>query len=1720
MIIFTRFFTYIFKDKGFFAFFVFLSSMFYNGQISPNYSTYTASVYVKPNGTGNGNNWNNAADLNTVLKWVEAGGNIKSRLFINMTEGTYVPTEKYGSTNDYDRTFMMYSNIALYGGYSADNPGGSPIRPKQNETILDGRGSVAHVIISAGGVSGATLNGLTVKGGNANYATGRTVNGTGINAKYGGGIYVDNAELTITNCYIVNNYAKDRGAGLYLEDKAKVDMFGVLFANNTADSSSGDGGAIFINNNTTSMNLVNSTLVNNSANDGGGIRVDDDATILMFNNIFYQNTSTNKNGTENAELSFNTNKTSKAKFLTKNGDKILNNLFHYFKEGTKTINKNPLLVDYRPSDLSPALDSGTNESYVPITSFGGKTITDATGLERVKKVIDRGALENQNIVDKKYYVRVNGMGDGSSWANASGDLQLMVNQTVLGDEVWVAAGTYTPQRNYGAVNPADKDKKFTLENGVKLYGGFPPTGNPGLADRNVKLYASILSGKISPTVKADNVVYIHSLKDPRTGLDGFTVKDGVIGIHSYSSYATFKSISSINHSNSGFFVYRGTVNITNTLIANNTSRGVTAYPESTVNITNCTISKNNIGLYGTYNPGSSTSVITVRNTILYGNTTKDSEMTGIVNIAMTNSLLEKEDLSYYNASTFLIDKSPFVDINNNDFTLKNDLYTIDTGIGAYYAVSGGDLLLDKDLNGNPRVVGKIIDLGAFESSSAYTNFYQPNNGVLYVKKGATGSGDGSSWSNAAPELADVLKWINGPKGADNIEIWVAEGTYLPKYSPIIFRLMPEAGRDNTFLVQRQTNLYGGFKGNETQLSQRNWALYPTILSGDLGVAENDSDNAHHVMVIAAQVIVDGFTITKGRALFNHEILDKTYNKNLGGGVLSVSGNSTFNHINFIDNSAEGGGAYTSLGVDHTKIVNSIMQNNIAKSGSASYVYGSELEIINTSIINNTSQNEMFTHENKLQTGAIFVSSSGNTGKLSLYNSILYNNKHTVGNYPALVGKFPNSPAVNIALGHNYFDTTTWADLNGTNEQGNILSTDSPFKNHAAGDFTLDIKSAAVDGGNQTKYEAEFGDLDLSFNPRTVTIVDMGAYEIQSKAIFPSSNNILYVNKNVIGGAQNGSDWENALTDLSAALNWARKTEVAGLWTSTEPLQIWITADTYFPKNKIASKTTKGEETTARDQSFLMVKNVQIIGGFNGTEESITQKDNTAKTILDGDIGIANENNDNVYHVVTATGNLGVAKLENIIIRNGQATGVGEVSVDNIITSRDIGGGLFSFQSNFDLKNVDFTNNASTTFGGSLYAGKTTLDVQKTKVTHSKSKFGSGIYYYYSTVKMENVEIKNNTGATDGAGLYSVNTALNVSTSSISDNISTASAGGVLISLSAGGQQNYEILFNKVDIINNESGIGAGFLNNNAVVTLSKVNISSNKATNSGGGIYNANGSLQLHNSILFKNFSENAGGGIYTANAGLKLFNSIMYNNYAYYGGALFSYESSLEAINNTLVKNYAPQGSVLYNYSKTSPMIGNSIIYNNGDSALNDFHVEQNYATIFLQNNILEDTTVFDGTKLINAGANILIPENASPFKDITNNNFELKENSVAINTGNNTLYTSKTTLEKDYNGAARIIGSKIDIGAYESAFGDGSLSNSNLIKPQFQLYPNPSADYINLKTSEKIDQIVLFDLSGAILPTKMVNNQIDIRHLNTGVYILTIKLGEKFYSEKIIKK
>ena len=51
------------------------------------------------------------------------------------------------------------------------------------------------------------------------------------------------------------------------------------------------------------------------------------------------------------------------------------------------------------------------------------------------------------------YVKTGSAGTApyTSWATASNDLQAVINQSVAGNEIWVAAGTYKPNRRADAL---------------------------------------------------------------------------------------------------------------------------------------------------------------------------------------------------------------------------------------------------------------------------------------------------------------------------------------------------------------------------------------------------------------------------------------------------------------------------------------------------------------------------------------------------------------------------------------------------------------------------------------------------------------------------------------------------------------------------------------------------------------------------------------------------------------------------------------------------------------------------------------------------------------------------------------------------------------------------------------------------------------------------------------------------------------------------------------------------------------------------------------------------------------------------------------------------------------------------------------------------------------------------------------------------------------------
>ncbi|MEN4762842.1 T9SS type A sorting domain-containing protein [Chryseobacterium sp. C39-AII1] len=75
--------------------------------------------------------------------------------------------------------------------------------------------------------------------------------------------------------------------------------------------------------------------------------------------------------------------------------------------------------------------------------------------------------------------------------------------------------------------------------------------------------------------------------------------------------------------------------------------------------------------------------------------------------------------------------------------------------------------------------------------------------------------------------------------------------------------------------------------------------------------------------------------------------------------------------------------------------------------------------------------------------------------------------------------------------------------------------------------------------------------------------------------------------------------------------------------------------------------------------------------------------------------------------------------------------------------------------------------------------------------------------------------------------------------------------------------------------------------------------------------------------------------------------------------------------------------------------------------------------------------------------------------------------------------------------------------------------LNNSNV---NVFVYPNPTSDYI--KISEKMDLLVLYDLTGRVVITAKNADNIDVRSINSGNYILQISNKKINQSFKIIKK
>lgn len=472
-------------------------------------------VSAEATGTGDGTSWQSTTTLTEALGKARAGEEIWMR------SGTYTaPAEG----------FTLPSGVSLYGGFQ-----GTETRTDERAT-LGKPFQFAHPTVISGDIDEnderntdllifpenptradnathvLTLN-LNLAGNTSNQPT--VVNGITVTRGHaagtdgtGGGIYVTGGGGTfrLERCFLLYNYAT-RGGAVYVADDvtgSENRISQCVVFNNAAGERSGQqnaGGGLYIAGTAT---VVNSAIYNN---ENGGLRISADAAVV--NCTVARNTGagidltagSNVQNVVNTVIWGNTTLSLEHQpayrycvYHETNGVEVDN-------AGNRYVNDKNNAAD-GPHFESPSLRTGFDREFshaeqsYPIWSWSvlegsvmidqgsADLYDDALGAQDIAGndrqsggKIDIGAFEYAQLPASRIrYVKEGGTGDGTSWENASGDLQRMIDELAAAGtpgEVWVAVGTYVPQSQ--VISGTAYSASFLMRDGISVYGGFAGT---------------------------------------------------------------------------------------------------------------------------------------------------------------------------------------------------------------------------------------------------------------------------------------------------------------------------------------------------------------------------------------------------------------------------------------------------------------------------------------------------------------------------------------------------------------------------------------------------------------------------------------------------------------------------------------------------------------------------------------------------------------------------------------------------------------------------------------------------------------------------------------------------------------------------------------------------------------------------------------------------------------------------------------------------------------------------------------------------------------------------------------------------------------------------------------------------------------------------------------------------------------------------------------------
>ena len=427
--------------------------------------------------------------------------------------------------------------------------------------------------------------------------------------------------------------------------------------------------------------------------------------------------------------------------------------------------------------------------------------------------------------------------------------------------------------------------------------------------------------------------------------------------------------------------------------------------------------------------------------------------------------------------------------------------------------------------------------------------------IIYVKYNATGSNNGSSWTNAYTSLDSGI--TNAVSGTSD-QVWVAAGTYYPA-----IEVGGTGSLYKAFVMKKGIPIYGGFNGTETGLTERNYTTNVVLLNGS---------GCYHVinnkdLILTSTAILDGFTISGGTA-------SGTTPHIYGGGILNYTTGSTLTNTCTIRNcrftynySSDTGGAIYNSRYCSPFIYNcSFDHNSTWYNGGAICNVRNITNIIKCNFYNNSKLSGTGTYGG----GAIYITTSLSSEVNNISNSNFYNNNAngigvTDGGKGGAIYALNDPGTLNII---NCFFTGNTAEYGGAiyTRAGSAANSDSS---------TVIIKNCIV-SGNTATYGGGI------FNDQQNTIVNntkiMGNYALQqSGGVYnrygrPILNSCLIIGNKVVN--YGGGIYCNSVptgTTMSQVINCT----ITGNYAQRGGAIAIISNSKYYIKNSIVSGNVVG-----------------------------------------------------------------------------------------------------------------------------------------------------------------------------------------------------------------------------------------------------------------------------------------------------------------------------------------------------------------------------------------------------------------------------------------------------------------------------------------------------------------------------------------------------------------